>query len=250
MKDFILKFILILFLSNHFVFSEEDIKIPSIENFKREIEEYYNPPDCFRLIFRTDINVPQYGMQSVDGFVRADNQNHRIRVVLTESNLGLILSWITILNNTAYLSNPKMQGVYQITLDKLELGSLANNSIKFPFKLFQDILFGRLPKSLLTSENWEYREQFIGKYIEEEGDIVTFYFDKKDSKRIDKIEYEKPIMGYKAIATFHGKFYDTKYPKILKISTYQNQKPLESMNIEFYRYINPSRCENEYFPIK
>lgn len=250
MKNFIFKFILVFLTMNFYLFSEQELEINPIENFKKEIQDYYKPSDCFRLVFRTDMIVPEYGKQSVDGSVLADNKNNRIRIVLTESNLGLILSWITIIDKQAYLSNPKKQGVYQLSLDKLELGSLANNSIKFPFKLFQDILFGKLPEGLLESENWQYEEQFIGKYTGEDGDLITFYFDKKDSKRIEKIEYGKPTIGYKAIATFHGKFYDTKYPKILKILTYQNQKPLESMNIEFYRYINPARCGSENFPIK
>ncbi len=243
------KFTFILICFSFSLFSEET-ELSSIENFKKEIHEYYKPPTCFRLVFRTDMNVPGYGTQSVDGSVLADNLNSRVRIILTESNLGIILSWITILDNVAYLSNPKREGVSLVSLEKLELGSLANNSIKFPFSLFRDILFGKLPEPLLESQDWQYQEQFIGRYLGGDGDIITFYFDKKESKRIERIEYEKPTIGYKAIATFHGKFYDTKYPRFLKILTNQNQKPLESMNIEFYRYINPARCDNSNFPIK
>ncbi|GIX40321.1 MAG: hypothetical protein KatS3mg129_0054 [Leptospiraceae bacterium] len=223
----------------------------NIDSFKKEITEYYKPPDCFKLVFRTNINVPGYGVQSADGSVRADNKNNRIRIILVEANLGITLSWITIINNMAYLSNPRQEGVIKLPVEKLQLGSLANNNIQLPFSLFQDILFGRLPEELIQSEQWQYeKNQFIGQYLGEDGALIIFYFDPIDKKRIQKIEYKKPIENYLAIANFEGKFYNTKYPKVLKIKTYQNAKPLESMNIYFHRYIDNAWCKNEYFPIK
>ncbi len=138
----------------------------------------------------------------------------------------------------------------KVPVESLELGSFTNNSIKFPFSLFQDILFGRLPNGLLESSNWIYQEQYIGKYIESNGDLISFYFDKQDPRRIEKIEYKKTTIDYTAIANFMGKFYDTKYPEKLKIQTFQNNKPLESMDLYFYRYIDNAWCYDQYFPIK
>jgi hypothetical protein len=225
--------------------------LDTIESFKQEISKYYKSPDCFNLIFRTNINVPGYGIQSADGSVRADNKNQRIRIILTEGNLGITISWITIIKDMAYLSNPRQEGVLKMPLTKLQLGSLANNNIQLPFSLFQDILFGRLPEELLQSQQWTIEnQQFIGKYLGEDGAQITFYFNPEEKIRIQKIEYKKPIDNYLAIANFEGKFYDTKYPKVLSIKTYQSSKPLESMNIYFSRYIDKAWCKDEYFPTK
>lgn len=254
MKVYKILFISFLFFS--FLYGEEQqenqsiILDDSIQNFKKEIQEYYKSPDCFFLSFRTDVDIPGYGKQSAEGSVRVDNLKNRIRIILVEPNLGITLSWITIIQNQTYLSNPRQEGVIQIPLQELELGSLVNNKIKIPFSLFKDILFGKLPEDLFSSNLWEFNEYFKGKYINEQGDIITFYFDQKDKKRIQKIEYFNPKNQYIGIVNFQGKFYDTKYPKALVIHTYQNKTPLESMNIYFYRYIDKAWCKNEYFPIK
>ncbi len=222
----------------------------SIKNFIKEIQEYYQSPDCFFLSFRTDIIIPNFGKQSAEGSVRADKLKNRIRIILVEPNLGITYSWITILNDTAYFSNPREQRVLKLPYKDLQLGSLVSNNIKIPFYVFQDILFGRLPKELLESEIWEFNQQFIGKYINLDGDQITFYFDKKDHKRIEKIEYINPKTNYVGIVNFYGKFYDTKYPKSLNIQTYQNKLPLETMQVYFYRYIDKAMCKDEYFPIQ
>lgn len=221
-----------------------------IKDFKKEIQEYYQSPDCFFLSFKTEITVPNFGKQSAEGSVRADKIKNRMRIILIEPNLGITYSWITILQNTAYLSNPREPGVLKIPYVELKLGSFANNNIKIPFSLFQEVLFGRLPEDLLKSQVWEFNEQFIGKYRNEEGDQITFFFDKKEHKRIEKIEYMNPKTNYIGIVHFLGKFYDTKYPKSINIQTFQNKDPLETMQIHFYRYIDKAWCKDEYFPIQ
>lgn len=251
----VFKILLFSFVFLSFLYGEEEDKQvftteELIINFKKEIQEYYKSPECFFLSFRTDVNIPGYGKESAEGSVRADNLKDRIRIVLIEPNLGITLSWITIIQNQAYMSNPRQEGVIQIPLSELELGSLVNNKIKIPFSLFKDILFGKLPGDLLISNLWEYNEYFKGKYINEQGDIITFYFDQKDKKRIQKIEYLNPRNQYIGIVNFQGKFYDTKYPKTLVIQTYQNKTPLESMTIYFYRYLDKAWCKDHYFPIK
>ncbi|MFN3603202.1 MAG: hypothetical protein ACK4UJ_00675 [Leptonema sp. (in: bacteria)] len=223
---------------------------PSIENFKKELQEYYSPPDCFFLSFKTDIVVPNMGRQSAEGSVRADNKNNRIRILLVEPNLGITISWITIIRNMAYLSNPRREGVIKISLKELELGSFANNNIKIPFSLFKDILFGRLPEELLESETWEIDDQIKGTYRNHQGDLVTFFFNKKEPKRIEKIEYRNPKTNYIGIVNFINKFYNTKYPQKIEIQTFQNKTSLESMWISFYRYIENARCKNEHFPLQ
>jgi|GEM_PF-2601050 hypothetical protein len=251
-KKRIIPLLFFLIASNSILAEGEDKKESfDISSLKKEVIEFYQPPECFQIMFRTNLNIPGYGVQSADGSVRADNVNNRIRIILTEANLGITISWITVINNTAYLTNPRQEGILKMPVEKLQLGSFVNNNIQMPFSLFQDILFGRLPNALIQSEQWFFEEnQLRASYMGEDGSTIKFYFLPTDRKRIQKIEYINPKINYLAIANFEGKFYDTKYPKSVNINTYQGKKPLESMGIFFYRYIDKAWCKDEYFPIK
>ncbi len=223
--------------------------INDIENLKKEIFSYYSSPECFFLVFRTDVVFNSYGKQSVNGTMRADNVKNRLRIILTEPNLGIIYSWMTVLNNDVYMTSPRFQGIIKKNISEIELGSLANNQIKLPFSLFRDILFGRIPEQIQTAGIWEQKEELSVRHLEK-GNQIEIFFDRKEKKRIHRILFEKQEFQYRAIVHFIGKFYDTKYPQKIKIQTYQNQKPLEVMDILFERYIDNARCNDEFFPIR
>ncbi|MCS7205972.1 MAG: hypothetical protein NZ853_09750 [Leptospiraceae bacterium] len=251
MKPTILLFLFFILITFFHANAEENKTTETyLEEYKQKLKEFYQPPNCFLLSFRTNLNIPQYGQQNAEGSVRADNVNQRIRVILIEPTLGLTISWITVIDKIAYLSHPNKEGVLKLPLKDVSLGSVVNNQIQIPFALFQDILFGKLPTELFQTQDWKFEnQQWIVQYTQN-GDVITFYFRNEDPLRLEKVIYQKPQDSYYAIVNFVDKFYETKYPKQLKIQTFQNKTALESMTINFYKYIDTTKCKNEHFPVK
>ncbi|MBW7857171.1 MAG: hypothetical protein H3C43_02455, partial [Leptonema sp. (in: Bacteria)] len=127
--------------------NNEDSTIETLAEFKSKVKQLYTPAECFRTNFTATIVVPNQSSQTAAGLLRADNLNQRMRMILTEPYLGITISWITIKDGFAYVSNPRYAGVQKVSLTGFELQSMGTNSIRLPFSLFQDLLYGGLPES-------------------------------------------------------------------------------------------------------
>jgi hypothetical protein len=72
-KKRIIPLLFFLIVSNSILAEGEDKKESfDISSLKKEVIEFYQPPECFQIMFRTNLNIPGYGVQSADGSVRAD----------------------------------------------------------------------------------------------------------------------------------------------------------------------------------
>lgn len=221
----------------------------SLAEFKSKVKQLYTPADCFRTNFSVTISVPNQGAQTAAGLLRADNLNKRMRMVLTEPFLGITLSWITIKDGFAYLSNPRYAGVQKISLAGFELQSMGTNSIQLPFSLFQDLLYGGLPETIYDkATNWQKTDSGYSATAIIDGD--TFIYNFNTNYRLEKILYKKSTGNYTADISLNGIFYDTIFPNWFAIQTYVNQRPSETMKISFQAADFKAWCKDEYFPVQ
>jgi hypothetical protein len=219
------------------------------EAFRNEVRKLYEPASCFRTNFAVTLTVPGQGSQTASGLLRADNVHQRMRMILTEPNLGITLSWITIQNGMAYVSNPRMAGVQRVPLEGFELQSLGTNNIQLPFTLFQDVLYGRLPASLYgENTKWEPTETGYSARFTQNGDAFEYRFSK--DYRVERILYAKAGGNYNADIVLKGVFYNTILPQWFAIQTYSGGRPSETMRIVIQAADFKAWCKDEYFPVQ
>lgn len=219
------------------------------ETFRSEVKKLYKPAQCFRTNFAVTLTVPGQGVQTAAGLLRADNGNQRMRMILTEPNLGITLSWITIKNGTAYVSHPRMAGVQKVPLEGFELQSMGTNNIQLPFTLFQDILYGRLPAGLYGENTiWELTETGYSARFTQNGDAFEYRFNK--DYRVERILFAKAGGDYNADIVLKGVFYNTILPQWFNIQTYAGGRPSETMRIVFQAADFKAWCKDEYFPVQ
>lgn len=229
--------------------TEQQEEQRDIDAFRIRVKGLYEPARCFRTNFAVTLTVPGQGSQTASGLLRADNDNGRMRMILTEPNLGLTLSWITIKDNMAYVSNPRYAGVHRIPLQGFELQSLGTNNIRLPFSLFKDILYGGLPPKIYEEDaTWEKTEDGVRARYTDNGDVFEYTFG--ENYRVKRILYNKAGGGYHADIVFTGVFANTIFPQWFAIQTYAGGRPSETMRVVFQAANFNAWCKDHYFPVQ
>lgn len=217
--------------------------------FRSLVRKNYEPARCFRTNFTVSLQAPGHGAQTAAGLLRADNEKHRMRMIFTEPNLGITLSWITVKDGTAHVSNPRKQGVQHVPLQGFELQSLGTNNIQLPFTLFQDILYGGLPHGIYDENvKWEKTATGYSARFTQGPDAFEYRFN--SDGRVDHISYQKGATGYTANIAMNGVFYKTIFPQWFAIQTQAGGKPSETMRVAFQAVNMEAWCKDEYFPVQ
>lgn len=217
--------------------------------FRARVQKNYEPARCFRTNFAVSLQAPGQGTQSATGLLRADNEKQRMRMIFTEPNLGITLSWITVKDGTAHVSNPRKQGVQHVPLNGFELQSLGTNNIQLPFTLFQDILYGGLPRGIYQDGvKWEKSETGYTARFNQGADGFEYRFNAEG--RVERILYQKGATGYTANIVMNGIFYKTIFPEWFAIQTSASGRPSETMKVVFQAVNMEAWCKDEYFPVQ
>lgn len=220
-----------------------------ITAFRDAVRKKYEPARCFRTNFAVSLAVPGQGAQTAAGLLRADNDRHRMRMILTEPNLGITLSWITIKDGTAFVSNPRKAGIQRVPLQGFELQSMGTNNIQLPFSLFQDILYGGLPSGIYAEDvKWKKNEGGYSATFTQGGDLLEYRFN--SDYRVERIAYKKGGADYRAEIAMNGIFYKTIFPEWFAIQTYASGRPSETMRVAFQAVNMEAWCKDEYFPVQ
>ena len=162
----------------------------------------------------------------------------------------ITLGQITILQDTVFISQPfskdPKQRRMQIPLKRFYVRGLGQNSISLPFRLFQDLLFARMPQELFTrAADVKKTDLELQAIIKNKIEEYTYLF-KND--RLSTLDYKNLRSGDKIHVSMSGKYKESVFPKKINLATNPGQKNSESMGISFRSLNLKATCSARHFP--
>ena len=155
---------------------------------KEQILSNYNPSNCFVASFNISIQNAE-GSRSAVGEVRSDPANRRLHLEFRVPYIGIKLSQLTILEETAYVKNVQMDRMETIPVSMLQVQGMGQNSIQLPFSLFQELLYAGLPKNVSNVAKWsENQDGSVSARISDADSTIAYHF---ESGHLQQIQYNK-----------------------------------------------------------
>lgn len=226
---------------------EEEVQISG--ESKKEMEEIrklYSPVSCFRAGFLIEGVLPGQGSQAANGSVRVDNTNRRMRFIFTDTILGITLSQVTISGGQVFITNPRENGA-TVPLERFEVRGLGNNSIRLPFRLFQDLVYARLPDEVLSNQaKVDGQEKIMNVQLETPSESSTYRF---ESRRLRHLTYLRKGAGDRVEVDLTGKYRDSIFPQSIVMQSFREAAQLDRLVLTFNELNLEARCTDVYFPM-
>ena len=205
-----------------------------------EIQALYATPDCYYARFSVRGNVQGQGEQEARGLIRADNLNERMLMVFQDPFIGITLSRVVIKGGTVYISNPR-DGLQKVPLELFQVQGLGNNSIALPFRVFQNLLFARLPEQLFTSAaRPELNDTSLTISYLDETESYLYQF---EERRLREIRYGRSDLDIEV--DLEGVYGRTAFPRTIRM---RSVRPAgDAMQIRFSRVDPAASCRDSFF---
>lgn len=221
---------------------------PEQLNLKQRLERIratYKPADCFSAAFGIESRQAGQSAQNADGSMRVDNVNKRVRLYFVEPIFGITLSHVTIRDGFVYLGSPR-DAIVQIPLDRFVLSGLGNNSIRLPFRLFQDLMYGRIPEEVFSPQAryTEKGNRLLVDY-EDAASRVSYEF---ENDRLRLVNYFHKSDRASARADLTGAFRNTPFPQTVELAGWIDGPP-EKMIARFTGVDMQAVCKDVQFPV-
>lgn len=231
--------------------SRDQAIIQSVSGQLRSIRKFYQSVDCFSADFKIKVVDAKSKVSRVNGFLRADNKNNRMRLRITVPFIGITVSEITIASEMVYINNPLAKQKLKkqiIPIKKFELKGLGHNNMPLPFQLFQDLLYARLPYRLFSRHaKLKKKGELLEVAFKKEGAIYRYKF---INQKLRSVKYTGPgATGNQIEAIIDGNFEKSKFPETLILYMNPGKRDVERMDIDFNDLNLNASCKDSHFSI-
>jgi len=217
----------------------------------KAVRALYNPPACFTSSYRIWVKDASNKTQKVKGYLRVDNKREALDFRFTDPIFGMTLSRVVIRDKQAYIRNPFAPAKYRkqkAPVDRFAVSGLGKNSMVLPFRLFQDLLFARLPGDLFLPE------ARLEKKGPAEMDIFVVRSTEKyryrfTANRLSSLLYENIRTGDQVLVELLGIYKKTLFPRQIKMRMKPPKGKPEFMWLHFDRLNLKARCALAHFPV-
>ena len=213
------------------------------------IQKTYTPIECFHATFRIAVKK-RGGSQEANGSLRVDNVKSRMLFGFTDTLFGITLSRVLIKDGVAHVYNPHASGEVQrqsIPVDRFAVSGLGSNSIVLPFRLFQDLLYARIPPDVFAPRA-DLRKVGLGKIIvslDSENETYRYGF---TENRLRELDYVRKSTGDAVKVALEGTYGESAFPQSIRMNMIPKKGQEQGMGIRFRDLNVKARCGDEYFP--
>ncbi|MBX7057560.1 MAG: hypothetical protein K1X75_05795 [Leptospirales bacterium] len=208
------------------------------------IRQNYTPPPCLYATFRIKAQAPGQSAQSARGVLRADNQNHRMLLILRDPYIGITLSRIVVRDTEVFYSNPRSD-LQTAPLEAFRVSGMGYNQVALPFSVFQDLLFARLPEEAFGPRRRVARDaEGVSIALQRNGDDFNYRF---VAQRLSRINYIAGGGGVEVQAAMNGRYRDTAYPASIRLESGPRGLPPEVLEVSFDSINTAAECRESQF---
>lgn len=225
-----------------------------VRDMKREeqlnaIRGTYKSIDCFNTSFRVSVEADGKS-QSANGTLRVDNKKQRMRFVFSDTIFGITLMRITINAGTVEVYNPHAPDAKQrqtIPLERFAVSGLGQNSIVLPFRLFQDLLFARIPPDVFQPKARVEKKGIsqIAVTLESPAESYVYEF---EANRLRGLRYLDKARGAVVDVALLGTYEDSSFPERIAMKMNPERTNAETMEIRFRGLDLKAACTDDHFP--
>jgi hypothetical protein len=208
------------------------------------VRKAYTPASCFYASFGVELRVPGQSAQQADGSVRVDNENRRVRFYFMDPIFGIVLQHLTIRDGFVYAGSPRDPSV-RIEQDRFVVSGLGNNSMRLPFNIFQDLMYGRIPEEVFAAQT-KYRTD-KNRLIAEREDAVSRSVYEFENDRLRSMDYLQKSDSSRVRAVLTGRYMATPFPQRMELDGSRGG-PAEKMIVDFRSVEMPATCKEVHFP--
>lgn len=216
----------------------------SVRDRLAAVRTAYAPSPCFYASFGVELRMPGQSSQQADGTVRVDNSNKRVRFYFMDPIFGITLQHLTIRDGFVYAGSPRDPTV-RIEQDRFVVSGLGNNSMRLPFSIFQDLMYGRIPEEVFASQT-HYRTD-KNRLIAEREDASSKAVYEFENDRLRAMEYLQKSDSSRVRAVLSGRYRATPFPQTMQLEGSRGG-PAETMIVDFRSVEMPSTCKEVHFP--
>lgn len=210
------------------------------------VRKAYTPSACFYASFGVELRAPGQSAQQADGSVRVDNENRRVRFYFMDPIFGIVLQHLTIRDGYVYAGSPRDPTV-RIEQDRFVVSGLGNNSMRLPFSIFQDLMYGRIPEEVF-GQSTRYRTD-KNRLIAEREDETSRSVYEFENDRLRSMEYLQKSDSSRVRAVLSGRYMATPFPQRMELEGSRGG-PAEKMAVDFRSVEMPATCKEVHFPVQ
>jgi len=249
MKKIIITYALLIFLAGCQTVEEKieepEVKLSAgVSQELDEIKKLYVSPTCYSANFVIETRGKENNI--ANGSMRIDSVKQRMRFVFNERFLGITLSQVTIADEKVFITSPRENGALFL-LSEFEVRGLGFNNIRMPFRLFQDLLYVRIPEEVfLPKTKRVYENGVLTASLSLPGEYGVYVF---KNHRLRELHFSR-MNGEKIDTDLKGQFQKTLLPSSIEMKTVSSTGQSESLKITFVSYDPKARCVDDLFPMK
>jgi hypothetical protein len=208
----------------------------------------YSGYACFSVLFDLSVLSRNANQQS-KGFFRADKKNERMHMIFRDPMFGIELSRVLIANERVVVLNPQDDSRATVPVGLFEVRGLGNNSVRMPFLLFQNFLYGTLPEHFYRiGEITERGDNWVGVTYEYGGAEYSYVF---ELGRLKRFSYREPLKKSTIEVSLEGVYDGTIFPKKIVMLSGTGEKlnraTAERMTVQFWKLNTADACEDRHF---
>ncbi len=208
------------------------------------IREVYKPNACFRTDF--SVEVVQHGERPMKAVsvVRADNTNKRMKFQVMDPFFGVTLSDALITQDTVIVKTFREKR-REFPADQFEVRGLGSNSIALPFRLFQDLIYGRIPDEVYKMPaRLDAATNTLTVDVKTGGEEYRYEF---GGERLRRLFYRRADMPGEIEVTLEGTYRDTHFPQSIRMEAGEKNAPRDQFTITFTGLNLEAKCTDGYF---
>ena len=245
--------VLILTALSGCVFQKKRKMDTAVKNEVHIISKSYSPVSCFLASMNIEFKNTAGETEKGRVTLHADHTNNRMYLVVKDPLFGIEV--IRLLKNGEDIKvwNIREKKTVSFPLSRFELRGLGNNSIRFPFTLFQNFLYGTLPEDLFDKKS---------KMLSEEGKLKvtrnlagSSYEYRFVQNRLKSLTYSNRQDNTRADVSLNGRFKETIYPRTININAGNFNvdsvsSEQEKINITFVNVNQNVKCDDHFFQMR
>ncbi len=209
------------------------------------IQENYTPPDCMSATFSLRIES-EGNSRNASGSLYADTTNDSMRIKLSDPYFGIPVSTVIVSGDKVFIDNAG-QVPRVLPLGNFEVSGLSNNRVILPFRLFQDLLFGRVPGELFKrGARRTKQDETLTITLTGPGEDYKYSF---KSNRLTNLAYERHDTGDRIEGDLSGSLSGSIYPEVIELRGGTGENLKDKLILNFRRIRPESNCNVAMFQI-
>jgi len=221
-----------------------------LENDITAIRDSYKPFPCFRTSMQIEFTGAGGKTEKGKASLHADYKNDRMYLVIKDPLFGIEVVRLLKNGETIKIWNLRTKKIERIPLSQFELRGLGNNTIRFPFNLFQNFIYGSLPDELFDKKSKIQRKEgvlFVKR--KESGSEYEYEF---QENRLRKLTYTNRAGNSRADVKLEGLFRETIFPETVGIvaGSVSEKDLTEKIQIKFSSVNQNAKCDDRYFQMR